>query len=199
MVSKSGHQIARFGISAILVLGAIIFAAWLVLGVPVSSVAAQSPPVLSFQSTSIDAAEGVGQIQVVVQLSGFPTRTETATVAYESLFGSASGSDYTSVVGSLSFPTGTTTRTISINITNDSVDEPTEFFYLEMKNPVNAVLGTPSRIQINIVDDDPTPPQGTATSSALIFLDAYEPNNTFAQTHSVVVGASTCSITFWPS
>ncbi len=191
------QKITRFGISLILVVGGIIFAFWLFATVvPVSKVSAQTPPLLAFQSTSIDAAEGVGQVQVVVQLTGTPT--DTVTVNYESFFGSASGADYTSVSGQLTFNTTTVTRTITINISNDTIDEPTEFFYLRLLNPVNAVLGTPNQLQINIIDDD-NPPAPTATSGGIIFLDAYEPNNTFAQSYSVGVGASTCGITFWPA
>ena len=191
------QKITRFGISLIVVVGVITFALWLLVAVaPVSRVSAQTPPLLAFQSTSIDAAEGVGQVEVVVGLTGTPTTT--VTVNYESFFGSASGSDYTSVSGQLSFPVGTVTRTITINISNDTTDEPTEFFYIRLLNPAFAVLGTPNQIQINIIDDD-NPPAPTATSGATIFLDAYETNNTFAQSYSVGVGASTCSITFWPA
>ena len=191
------QKITRFGISLIVVVGVITFALWLLVAVaPVSRVSAQTPPLLAFQSTSIDAAEGVGQVEVVVGLTGTPTTT--VTVNYESFFGSASGSDYTSVSGQLSFPVGTITRTITINISNDTTDEPTEFFYIRLLNPTFAVLGTPNQLQINIIDDD-NPPAPTATSGGTIFLDAYEPNNTFAQSYSVGVGASTCSITFWPA
>lgn len=199
MENNSGNHITRIAISAILILATITFATWLLLVVvPVNEVNAQDPPELSFQSTSIDVSEGAGQIEVVVRLASYPTRTQEVTVNYDSLFGSASGSDYTSVSGSLTFNTNTVTRTITINITNDSIDEPTEFFYLELTQPVNAVLVTPSRIQINIIDDD-DPPAPTATPGGTIFLDAYEPNNSFAEAYSVGVGASACSATFWPA
>lgn len=177
-------------------------AVFLILNFTVSEVQAQSATV-SFTSTSIDVSEGSGTVQVVVQLSDpndVLTATETATVGYESLFGSADGSDYTSVSGSLSFnKTNAITRTITININNDSSDEPTEFFYLELNNPSsNISLGTPYRIQINIIDDD-LPPAPTSTPGGTIYLDAYEPNNTFAESYSVGAGSSTCDITFWPA
>lgn len=193
------QKMARVGVSTIFVVSAFIFVFWLfTVAMPVSEASAQDPPVLTFQSTSIDIEEGGGQVQVVVQLSDFTTRTETVTVNYESLYGSADNNDYTQVNGSLTFPPGTITRTIAISINNDNSDEPTEFFYLELKDPINAVLGTPYRIQINILDND-NPPAATATSGGTIYLDAYEPNNSFAESYSVGAGSSTCSITFWPA
>ena len=199
MTDKSTPHIARFGISTILVLGAIIFAAWLVLGVPVKSVAAQTPPVLKFKSTSINITEGDADVQVVVELSNTPAATQTVTVVYAALIGSASSNDFQIIgAGQLDFPVGTITQTITVRVVNDSNDEPTEIFYLSLKDPVNAVLGTPSTLQINIIDND-NAPANTATPAGIIYLDAYEPNNTFAQAYSVGIGASTCSITFWPA
>jgi hypothetical protein len=189
---------------AVLAIGAIILITLLILSTfIVSEVQAQQTPTASFQSTSIDISEGAGQVQVVVQLSDpddVLATNETATVDYDSFFGSAQGGDYTTVNGSLTFQKPSVmTRTITVNITNDSTDEPTEFFYLDLSNPSsNITLGTNYRLQINIIDND-DPPSPTATPGGIIYLDAYEPNNTFAESYAVGVGASTCSITFWPA
>lgn len=200
MKNKLRHQVVRLGVSTGLLLGAILFIGWiLLLSVPVPEVQAQTQPTVSFQSTSIDVSEGDGQVVVVVRLSDpNNVQTQTVTVDYESLFGTASSGDFTSVSGQLAFPLNTVTRTISVNISNDNIHEPTEFFYLELKNPVNAVLATPYRIQVNIIDNDP-PPQPTATSGGLIFLDAFEPNNSFAQAFVTGAGSSLCNATFWPA
>ena len=199
MENNSGNQIARIAISTILILATIIFSAWLLLIIaPVNEVNAQDPPQLSFQSTSIDVSEGVGQIEVVVNLASYPTRTEEVTVEYTTLNGTASSSDFRPVSGRLTFNTTTVTRTIEIDIINDNIHEPTEFFYVVLSDPVNAVLVTPSRLQINIIDNDPKPVP-TATPGGVIFLDAYEPNNSFAEAYSVGVGASACNATFWPA
>jgi hypothetical protein len=203
MKNSSQYRILRVVVSSIPIIGAMLFASWLMLlGPPVDEVYAQDATV-SFIRTSIDISEGAGTVEVVVQLSdpnNVLTATEVATVDYESLQGSASGGDFTSVSGSLSFnKTNAITRTITVNIFNDNSPESTEFFYLQLKNPsANISLGTPDRVQIWIIDNDPTPAP-TATAGGIIYLDAYEPNNTFAEAYSVGVGASTCSITFWPA
>ena len=204
METSFEYKGTRSRMSVILAIGAVILTALLILlTFIVNEVQAQTTPTVSFQSTSIDVSEGAGQVQVVVQLldpdNVLATGTQP-TVNYASLFGSASGGDFTSVSGSLTFQKSSEmTRTININITNDSTDEPTEFFYLELTNPSsNIALGSPYRLQINIIDND-DPPAPTATPGGIIYLDAYEPNNTFAESYSVGVGASTCSITFWPA
>jgi len=79
------------------------------------------------------------------------------------------------------------TRTIAITIIDDNVDEPIEFFYIELLNPVNATLGNPSRIKVNIIDND-LPAQATATPGGVILLDAYEPNNTLREARAIGVG-----------
>ncbi|MBE2225536.1 MAG: hypothetical protein IAF02_28630, partial [Anaerolineae bacterium] len=204
METSFEHKGTRSRMSAILFIGAVILTTLLILlTFIISDVQAQQTPTVSFRSTSIDVSEGAGQVQVVVQLldpDNVLATGATPTVNYESFFGSASGADYTTVSGSLTFQKPTVmTRTITINITNDSIDEPTEFFYLDLSNPSsNVVLTTPYRIQINIIDND-DPPAPTATPGGIIYLDAYEPNNTFAQAYSVGVGASICNITFWPA
>lgn len=201
MEQKSEQRVLRIGISGFLIVGTILFALWmLLLVVPTSKVNAQTVHRLSFQSTSVDIAEGGGQVSVVVQLSPVYTDGVTSvTVNYESVLGSASSGDFTTVNGQLTYPAGTITRTITVNITNDGIDEPTEFFYLRLVpgTAVNAEIGTPSQITINIIDDD-LPPAPTSTPGGLIYLDAYEPNNSFAEAYSMGVGASLCAATFWP-
>jgi hypothetical protein len=61
--------------------------------------------------------------------------------------------DYATVVGTLRFATGDTTKTIQIPITNDAYVEPNETFTITLRNPQGASLGT-SSATIIIVDDD---------------------------------------------
>ena len=203
MENNSGHKIVRISTSVFLLLGAILFTGWiLLLSTSVPMVQAQDLPILSFDSLDIvTVAEGVGVVSVVVKLSDTNNvQTQTVSVNYESYHGSADGNDYTTVGGTLFFEVGTVTKTINIVINNDNTDEITEFFYLRLVpgTAVNAEIGTPSQIKINITDDD-NPPAATATSGGTIYLDAYEPNNSFSESYSVGAGASTCSITFWPA
>ncbi|MBK6325414.1 MAG: hypothetical protein IPF56_05645 [Chloroflexi bacterium] len=154
--------------------------------IPVAS--AQTLPTVFFSAASVDFDENAGTVQVSVARS-LITATNTVRVNYNSYFGTATGDggDYTNVSGVLEFPTNVATRTIAITIIDDNIDEPIEFFYIELLNPVNATLGTPSRIKINIVDND-LPAQATATPGGVILLDAYEPNNTLREARAVGVG-----------
>lgn len=202
MINNSGLKIERISISIFLLLVSIVLISWFFLlsaGVPVH---AQNLPILSFDSLEIiNVEESVGVVSVEVKLTDTNNvQTQTVFVGYRSLYGSAGSGDFTEVAQTLQFPVGTVTQTINIIINNDTTDEPTEFFYLELVpgSSVNAEIGIPSQIQINITDDD-NAPAPTATSGGTIYLDAYEPNNTFGEAYSVGVGASACSATFWPA
>ncbi len=159
---------------------------------------AQTLPKVFFNSASVDFEENAGIVQVVVARD-LITATETVRVNYNSFAGTATGNggDYTNVSGVLEFPTNVATRTISITLIDDNVDEPIEFFYIELLNPVNATLGNPFRMQINIIDND-LPAAPTATPGGVILLDAYEPNNSLSEARAVGVGVSACNATFWP-
>ena len=78
---------------------------------------------------------------LTVSLSGSPLAP--VTVAYSTAPGSAAaGADYLPVSGTLGFPVGTSTRTISVTIIGDSTPEPNETFFVNLSNPSpNAYLG----------------------------------------------------------
>ena len=89
------------------------------------------------------AAEDDGELEFAVTLS--PAADTTVTVGYTT--GAAddtatAGADYTSAIGTLTFPTGATARTISVAIVADRIDEDTETFTVTLSNPQNAVLTT---------------------------------------------------------
>ncbi|MBK8985508.1 MAG: pre-peptidase C-terminal domain-containing protein [Chloroflexi bacterium] len=159
---------------------------------------AQTLPQVFFSSASVDVAENIGVFNIVVART-LVTATQTVRVNYQSFSGSATGNgvDFTNVSGVLEFPTNVATRTIAITIIDDSIDEPNEFFYVELLNPINATLGTPSRITITILDND-LPSAPTATPGGVILLDEYEPNNSFREAFALGVGLSACRSTFWP-
>lgn len=160
-------------------------------------VQAQVVPQVAFSSASLDLNENVGTVDVTVSLSA--VTTNTVRVSYNSFAGTATGGgiDYISVSGLLTFQPNVQTQTIAITIIDDTIDEPTEFFYIELLNPQNATLGIPSRIQINILDND-EPPAATATPGGIILLDGYEPNNSFREAFTAAVGNRLCNATLWP-
>ena len=77
------------------------------------------------------------------------------TVDYASAVGTASApSDFQSVAGTLSFPVGVDTKTITIQVVGDRTRERNETFYVNLSNPsANAYLGDGQALG-TIVDDD---------------------------------------------
>ncbi|MCT7963096.1 DUF4347 domain-containing protein [Laspinema sp. D1] len=96
---------------------------------------------------------------------------QLATVNYATVDDTAtSPEDYTATTGTLQFNPGETTKTITVAIAPDTIDEPDEQFFVNLSNPVNAAIATPQAIA-TITDDDepPTPqPQPQPTPSSLL-------------------------------
>ena len=68
------------------------------------------------------------------------------TVSYTTSNGTATaGSDYATASGTVTFSPGQTSKTVTVNVTADTVIEFDETFTLTLSNPVNAVLGTAHR------------------------------------------------------
>lgn len=155
-------------------------------------------PAISFQSSSgATVSEGVGSVSVQVIISQAPTAT--ATVRYITFAGSAGSSDFVSVQGTLTFPTGSTNpQNITVQIIDDSIPEQAENFRLFLYEPVNARIVEPDEFTITITDNDPVP-TSTATGGPPIFADALEPNNNFNEASNVDAGgAARCNLTFYP-
>ena len=65
--------------------------------------------------------------------------------------------DYNSGPYTVTFPTGQTTATFNIPISNDMIFEATENFMLTIDNsslPSNVRLGTSDQATVNIINDD---------------------------------------------
>ncbi len=102
-------------------------------------------------------------------------------VHYATLNGSGiSGSDYQSTSGDILFAPGETIKTVSINLLNDYLYEPSEFYYLVLSNAQNANLSLPMTIigtlpTGTILNDDPTiniiaPPSVTEYGGTQTFI-----------------------------
>ena len=100
----------------------------------------------------------------------FLNGTGPVTVAYETADGTAvGGADYTPVSGTLSFPSGVTTRTIRVPILSDVVQEETETFFVDLRDPVGAVLGRGRGVG-RIVNDDACSSPPLAPASTVGFV-----------------------------
>lgn len=92
----------------------------------------------------------VTQSQPVAQTTavGFMTMNETAVAP----------SDFTAAFGAITFPGGTTTRTIAVLVNGDPTNELDEEMHVHLTAPVNATLGNDHGVG-TIVDDDEGPGQ----------------------------------------
>lgn len=68
-----------------------------------------------------------------------------------------SSGDYSGTTGTLSFPPGTTTQTITIPVTGDTTPEASETFFVNLSSPSNAVIGDTQGVG-TIVNDDGSGP-----------------------------------------
>lgn len=113
-------------------------------------------PSLSIAGASVtEGHSGVTIATFTVTLSA--ASTQTVWVRYSTGGGTATaGIDYTAASGTLTFPAGTTTRTISVSVIGDTLVEPDETFVVALSNAANATLAT-STATGTIVNDDAAP------------------------------------------
>jgi len=84
---------------------------------------------------------------------------EGVTVDYATTDGTAvQGLDYAATTGQISFAAGQASRTFTVPLLTDSLDEPNETVQLTLSNPGGgATLGAPFIAILTLVDDDPGP------------------------------------------
>jgi Bacterial Ig-like domain (group 3) len=111
-------------------------------------------PSIAIDDVSVtEGNAGTATAIFTVSLSA-PTNAVTASVSFATADGSATaGSDYQSTGGTLSFPPGTTTRTISVLVNGDFVIEPNETFRVNLSGVSNATIADGQGVG-TIVNDD---------------------------------------------
>jgi hypothetical protein len=116
-----------------------------------------TPSTLQLSASSYSVGEASGHVDITVNRTG--GSVGAVTVNYATSDGTATaGSDYSSTSGTLSFADGETTKSFTVPITNDSLNEANETVNLSLSSVNgNATLGTPSTAVLTIIDDDPQP------------------------------------------
>ncbi|HEY0151623.1 MAG TPA: glycosyl hydrolase family 28-related protein [Longimicrobium sp.] len=154
-----GRSTARRGAMAAAALLLAGGAGWMASGLPRIAAAAESgAPVVGFASAAGSAPESEAAAVVTVRLS--EASAQRVTVRYAVSGGTAhavphgSGQDYTLAAGTLTFPAGTTTRTIRIAVANDGINETDETVSVQLSSPAGAALGRNAVYTHTIVDDD---------------------------------------------
>jgi CSLREA domain-containing protein len=108
-------------------------------------------PAVSIGDVTVD--EGTSATMTVT-LSG--ASGQTITVDYETVTGSAVSADYVTTSGQLTFAPGDTTKTLVVPTLDDSIDEESETFLINLSAPMNATVGDGQAI-VTITDGDPLP------------------------------------------
>jgi hypothetical protein len=167
----------------------------------------QDLPTVSFDSSEVNVDEpDQGETEVItinVEISAAPEAGEEAEVTYKSANGSAiDGVDYVGVAGELTFPVGgEDPQSFEVTIIGNNIHQPDREFVVFLTNPVNATVAIPGAITITIRDNDPAPTTSTptATPGGEIYLDQYEPNNTFEEAFATASNATKLTdISLWP-
>lgn len=115
------------------------------------------PPAVNFSKANYQVGEPEGQALITATLS-YPFR-HPISVGYETVAGGTAtpNEDYISKAGTLSFPPLVTTRTFTIEIISDTINEPDETVFLSLTDPDNASLGAINSAILKIIDDDNKP------------------------------------------
>jgi hypothetical protein len=110
-------------------------------------------------SAPVYAARDEKVSALTVTVNRYGSLAGAASVNYATSDGTAvSPLDYKAAAGTISFAGGEASKTFTVELADDTLDEPTETFNLTLSNPSgSAVLGTLSAATVNIFDDDPPP------------------------------------------
>lgn len=112
------------------------------------------PPTIVFGAAAYSVNEGQGKVAVTVtRIRG---KAREATVEYTTLSDTAASDiDFITKGGILQFAPGETSKTLNINILNDTRAEPNETFRVKLFNPTGGFnLGEPSEAVVTIFDDE---------------------------------------------
>jgi hypothetical protein len=116
-------------------------------------------PAVSVDSITLNEGNR-GWTRFTFRVSLSAASTQPISVSYATLGGTATaGVDFRSASGTLNFSPGTTSLAVTISVSGDKTVEGDETFYLQLNNPVNAVLSALRTGTATIRNDD----GGTAT------------------------------------
>ncbi|WP_420636883.1 Calx-beta domain-containing protein [Candidatus Palauibacter sp.] len=133
-------------------------------------VSAATDPVTAAISSQLSVADAEATeeddtaMEFVVTLN--PAASDTVTVDYATADGTATaGSDYTATSGTLTFAAGDTTKTISVPITDDTLDDDGETFTLILGNASGADYGDAEATGTGTINDNDNAAPLTASFS----------------------------------
>ena len=111
--------------------------------------------VVSWASAAVDVDEG-SSAGLMVQLSS--ASLSAVTVDYATAAVSAGSADFTAASGTLTFAAGETSKTVTVQTQQDSIDEEHETFTATLSNVSSGTaLGADDVATVTIIDNDPEP------------------------------------------
>ncbi|HJQ36997.1 MAG TPA: Calx-beta domain-containing protein [Thermoanaerobaculia bacterium] len=123
---------------------------------------------VQFSTASPSVNESAGTITLTVTRS---SGVGPATVNYATTDDTAhAGQDFMATSGMLTFADGQASASFTVAILNDAVFETNERFLVTLSAPMGAVLGTPSTVSVEIVNDDVVAGAPTVSAGGLILL-----------------------------
>jgi hypothetical protein len=141
------------------------------LAVVAVSVASAAPPgaggaKVSLSISDVAAAEGnSGTRGFAFTVTASGSLKGSASVSFGTADGTAGADDYVSVPGTLAFDRRTKSRTVTVQVSGDTIDEPDETFQVALSNPSGATIADGTGVG-TILDDDGPPVSGTRIAAA---------------------------------
>ena len=115
------------------------------------------PPRVGIGGSSASEGTSQGELRFTITLARASGRVVTVRYATGNVTAAAS-SDYTAVVGTLTFAPGVRQQTVAVPITNDTLDEDSEQFTVTLSAAVNATLDPAARSATGTITDDDDAP-----------------------------------------
>jgi hypothetical protein len=113
-------------------------------------------PTPSISISDVSLTEGNSnskQFTFTVSLSNASSQSVSVNYATANGTATTANSDYTSATGTVTFAPGETTKTLSVNVTGDTAQEPDETFFVNLSNATNATISD-SQGTGTILNDD---------------------------------------------
>ena len=119
------------------------------------------PPPVEVAALSVGdvtVSEGdAGQTDATFAVSLSAPSSQAATVDFATVDGAAAApGDYAATSGTVQFAPGDTTKSVTVAVNGDRLDEPDETFKIKLTNPTNATIDDATG-EGTITDDDPPP------------------------------------------
>jgi hypothetical protein len=114
-------------------------------------------PSLSINDVTVNPEGNSGTVNANFTVTLSAVSGQTVTVKFATANGTAkSGSDYVAKSGTLTFNHGEISKTVTVAVKGDTLDEANETFFVKLSSPTNAVIADSQGVG-TIVDDDPPP------------------------------------------